>query len=77
MLMRTQSSLERALGVDIAKGLEAGEFSVYYQPQWDLFSKSFTGFEALARWQSPSYGQISPSEFIPIAESTGAIQALG
>ena len=77
MLMRTKSSLERALGLDISRGLEAGEFSVYYQPQWDLFSKSFTGFEALARWQSPSYGQISPSEFIPIAESTGAIQALG
>jgi diguanylate cyclase len=77
MLMRTQSSLERALGVDITKGLEAGEFFVYYQPQWDLFSKTVTGFEALARWHAPGYGQVSPSQFIPIAESAGGIEALG
>ncbi len=77
MLMRTKSSLERSLGLDISRGLEAGEFSVYYQPQWDLFSKSVTGFEALARWHAPGYGQISPSEFIPIAESTGGIKELG
>ncbi|MBC8282770.1 MAG: EAL domain-containing protein [Nitrospinae bacterium] len=77
MLMRTQSSLERALGTDIAKGLDAGEFSVYSQPQWDFFSKAVTGFEALARWHAPGYGQVSPSQFIPIAESAGGIQALG
>ncbi|MFT4580259.1 MAG: EAL domain-containing protein (putative c-di-GMP-specific phosphodiesterase class I) [Nitrospinales bacterium] len=77
MLMRTKSYLERALGLNIARGLEVGEFSVYYQPQWDLFSKTVTGFEALARWHAPGYGQISPSEFIPIAESTGGIQELG
>ncbi len=77
MLMRTKSSLERALGLEISRGLEAGEFSVYYQPQWDLFSKSGTGFEALARWHAPGYGQISPSEFIPISESTGGIKDLG
>jgi EAL domain-containing protein (putative c-di-GMP-specific phosphodiesterase class I) len=47
--MQTKSSLERALELDIPKGLEAAEFSVCYQPQWDLFSKSVTGFEALAQ----------------------------
>jgi EAL domain-containing protein (putative c-di-GMP-specific phosphodiesterase class I) len=57
--------------------MEAGEFSVYCQPQLGSFSKSVTGFEALARLQALSCGQISPSEFIPIAESTEAIQALG
>lgn len=77
MLMRTKSFLEKALGADIERGLQREEFSVYYQPQWDLFSKTITGFEALARWHSPGYGQISPLEFIPIAESTGGIQNLG
>jgi len=77
MLMRTRSSLEKALGMNISSGLENGEFSVFYQPQWDLFSKTVTGFEALARWHAPGYGQISPSEFIPVAESNGGIHSLG
>ncbi len=77
MLMRTKSSLERALGVDISIGLEKGEFSVLYQPQWDLFTKQVTGFEALVRWHAPGYGQIPPSEFIPVAEYKGGIHSLG
>lgn len=77
MLMRTRSFLEAALGKNISQGLERGEFSVLYQPQWDFFSKSITGFEALARWHAPGYGQIPPSEFIPVAESSGGICSLG
>jgi len=63
--------------MNISSGLENGEFSVFYQPQWDLFTKSVTGFEALARWHAPGYGQVPPSEFIPVAESNGGIRTLG
>ncbi|MEK9627614.1 MAG: EAL domain-containing protein [Nitrospinota bacterium] len=77
MLMRTHSFLERALGENISQGLERGEFLVFYQPKWDLFSKCITGFEALARWHAPGYGQIPPSEFIPVAEANGGIKPLG
>ncbi|MFP4652154.1 MAG: putative bifunctional diguanylate cyclase/phosphodiesterase [Phormidium sp.] len=52
-------------------------FRVYYQPLVDLRSGEITGFEALLRWQHPRRGMVSPAEFIPVAEETGAIMALG
>jgi diguanylate cyclase (GGDEF)-like protein/PAS domain S-box-containing protein len=65
------------LATDLRRGLEEGEFSLHYQPTIDLASGVITGFEALARWQHPSRGQIPPAEFIPLAESTGLIRTLG
>ena len=63
------SALRQAIG--------AGELSVDYQPQVDLASGQVIGFEALARWQSPEYGVVSPDRFIPVAEDSGMIVALG
>lgn len=61
---------------EIRDAIEAGEFVPYYQPQMDLGSGRLTGFEVLARWQSPTKGLLEPAEFMNIAEATGLISAL-
>ena len=53
------------------------QLSVVFQPLVDQQTRRITGAEALARWHHPKYGQISPARFIPVAEATGLIEALG
>ncbi len=62
---------------DMRRGLKAGEFHVEYQPIMDLGGSDLMGFEALARWNHPERGPIPPSDFIPMAEESGAILQLG
>ncbi|NMF60355.1 EAL domain-containing protein [Pseudanabaena yagii] len=57
--------------------LEHGEFELYYQPIIALSTNQLSGFEALIRWKNPKRGFISPIEFIPLAEDTGLIVAVG
>jgi diguanylate cyclase (GGDEF)-like protein len=57
--------------------LERQEFVLHYQPIISLADNELVGFEALIRWQHPEKGFISPVEFIPIAEDTGLILAIG
>jgi len=57
--------------------LERGEFSLHYQPQFDVRSGSLSGMEALLRWTNPELGVVTPPEFIPVAEETGLIIAIG
>jgi diguanylate cyclase (GGDEF)-like protein len=59
------------------RALELNEFEVYYQPQVDLFSGQIIGAEALLRWNNPRLDNPGPDEFIPIAEQTGLIVAIG
>ena len=66
-----------ALETSMRQGLARGEFSLQYQPQWDLESAELTGVEALLRWNSAEFGCVAPDEFIPIAESSGLIFELG
>jgi EAL domain-containing protein (putative c-di-GMP-specific phosphodiesterase class I) len=77
MLMQSKSFFKKTLANNIMPGLESGEFMVYYQPKMDLVSRKIVSLEALARWSSSGIGWVSPSEFIPVAESTGKIVALG
>jgi len=53
------------------------EISVHYQPEFDLSDQRLIRFEALARWKHPTLGMIPPDKFIPIAEESGIIDALG
>jgi EAL domain-containing protein (putative c-di-GMP-specific phosphodiesterase class I)/GGDEF domain-containing protein len=57
--------------------LDNNEFHSHYQPIVDLNTGRLCGMEALARWHHPEHGIIPPNEFIPLAESTGLIRALG
>ncbi len=57
--------------------LEQEYFTAYYQPQFDIASGRIIGVEALVRWVRPAQDAVPPSEFIPIAESTGLINQLG
>jgi diguanylate cyclase (GGDEF)-like protein len=61
----------------LKKALERQEFSLHYQPKVDLGNGKITGAEALLRWESDELGTISPMEFIPIAEESGLILAIG
>ena len=75
MNARVQQRLQ--LETDMRRGLMDDEFFLVYQPQIDLRSGRACGVEALLRWRDPTRGVVSPSEFIPIAEESGMIQALG
>ncbi|HEX7639698.1 MAG TPA: EAL domain-containing protein, partial [Burkholderiaceae bacterium] len=68
---------ELALEWALQRAVVDGEMSLLYQPQVDLRSGEVVGVEALLRWHSPSLGEVSPEEFIPIAEQSGRILALG
>lgn len=57
--------------------LERGEFEVHYQPKFNVKDGAIVGAEALLRWRNPVLGNVTPDEFIPIAEHTGLIVALG
>jgi len=75
MNARVQARLQ--LETDMRRGLVQNEFFLAYQPQVDLQTGRTRAVEALIRWRDPSRGVIPPSEFIPIAEESGMIHALG
>lgn len=62
---------------DLRFALERREFYLVYQPIVELSDRKLAGFEALIRWNHPKHGLIPPMDFIPIAEETGSISAIG
>jgi diguanylate cyclase (GGDEF)-like protein len=75
--MLTELRQRRDLEDDLRAAIAAGAIEVFFQPQVDLKDGRCTGAEALARWRHPERGPISPGVFIPLAEKTGLISALG
>jgi diguanylate cyclase (GGDEF)-like protein/PAS domain S-box-containing protein len=75
--MDSQARERRALEFDLKSALQNGEFALYFQPLIGAESNEPSGFEALLRWNHPIRGLISPAEFIPIAENSGLIKAIG
>ncbi len=72
---RTQGELVLAGALQYA--LQEGEFTLVYQPIWDIRTNALVGAEALLRWEHPTRGTISPAHFIPLAERIGLIVPLG
>src|SRR6185437_14930631 len=75
MNARVQQRLQ--LETDMRRGLMDDEFFLVYQPQIDMQTGRPCGVEALLRWRDPVRGIVEPAEFIPVAEESGMIQALG
>ena len=75
--MRARKTDRLTLESELRRALEREEISILYQPIVRLEDRSVAGFEALARWDHPKMGRMSPSEFIGIAEEIGLIVDLG
>ena len=74
----TQRAQERLnLESNLRRALAGNEFSLVYQPQFDLLSGQIQSIEALIRWKDPEQGMVSPMDFIPVAEETGLIIPIG
>ncbi len=76
-VMHDEAMNRLRLAADLRRGIEEHEFEVFYQPTIHPHTRAIAGAEALVRWQHPIRGRIAPNEFIPAAESTGLIVALG
>jgi diguanylate cyclase (GGDEF)-like protein len=66
-----------SIETELRRAVEGGDLHLAFQPVIDLGTGAVAGFEALARWDHPSRGAISPTEFIPVAEESGLIVPLG
>ena len=62
---------------DLRKAVELNQFYLMYQPKIGLKSFDLEGVEALLRWEHPEFGNVSPAEFIPMAEKSGQVNAIG
>ena len=75
--MNVELQARKALERDLRQALVEGQFELHYQPQMDLAHARIVGVEALLRWPHPERGNVSPADFIPLAEETGLILPLG
>jgi diguanylate cyclase (GGDEF)-like protein len=75
--LHARAEERRRIELALHGAMDAGEFSLAYQPLVDAGSSQIRSFEALLRWHNPELGQIGPTKFIPIAEETGLLGRIG
>ncbi|WP_068088424.1 bifunctional diguanylate cyclase/phosphodiesterase [Novosphingobium rosa] len=75
--MDEHARTRRRIAGDLHNALAHDELCLFYQPQHAIGTGALTGYEALVRWRHPLRGMVPPLEFIPVAEETGAIFAIG
>jgi diguanylate cyclase (GGDEF)-like protein len=75
--MSEEAEQRLTIGQELRQALDEHQFVLHYQAQVDAAGSRVCGVEALIRWQHPERGQISPLQFIPIAEQTGMIEEIG
>jgi len=73
----TEARRRFSIETELRRALDKDQLNLYYQPLINLKSGEVAGFEALARWTHEDRGEISPTEFIPVAEESGLILQLG
>lgn len=75
--MREEVRQRHQMQQDLAEAIKQEQLTMAYQPIWDNRSGRVAKLEALVRWYHPHWGQVSPADFIPLAEEAGLIQSLG
>jgi diguanylate cyclase (GGDEF)-like protein len=75
--MHAKALARLELKTDLQRALDAGEFTLRYQPIMDLLRGDIGGMEALIRWEHPVRGTVSPADFVPLLEDTGLIVPVG
>jgi diguanylate cyclase (GGDEF)-like protein len=72
-----EAKYKKTIEIGLREALSKNEIDLFFQPQFDVKTRRIVGVEGLARWTSSIHGEISPTVFIPIAETTGLIYDLG
>ncbi len=75
--MQTRAITQMQLENDLRRAVDRDEIEMYYQPIISFTTGRMSGVEALARWRHPDRGTVVPADFIPLAEDTGLINAIG
>lgn len=75
--MDEAARLRNALGQELRRAVDLNQFELHYQVQTNVATGEIAGYEVLLRWRHPERGMVSPVDFIPVAEDTGAILAIG
>ena len=75
--MRDAVEKRHRTALELHAAMQNNEFVLFYQPIFSLTTDLITGCEALLRWQHPTRGLVAPDDFIPVAEDTGIISAIG
>ena len=75
--MNEEVRVRQQIETDLREALAGDQLELYYQPIIDMADRKLIGFEALARWNHPKRGLVTPDKFIPVAEDCGLINILG